>query len=269
MKLVVRDDDTCGFTPVDELRVCYSEIWDEVPVSLSVTPFRIPGDDRNLPPELAGNMDILPLHENAGLVDFLRCGIKDGRIDIAMHGYHHLCYNGLPEYVGGADLERKTIEGRKYLEGLLGTEVLTFVPPHNAISLEALPSLIMACMNIVNVPSIVKRAVHGRRIPGIRSLAAYYWHRKVKHHQYPYILDLGDHKEVSYHTVGPRSERKFLFEELHYCRDQEGVFVLATHYHAFNRQTRDGETVRKLLFDLLDQAKGMPDVSFVGVNSIW
>ena len=47
------------------------------------------------------------------------------------------------------------------------------------------------------------------------------------------------------------------------------IFVLATHYHAFSRQTGDGEPVRTLLFDLLDEAQGMPDVSFAGVNSIW
>lgn len=269
MKFVLRDDDTCGFTRVDELKDCYAELRGDIPVSLSITPFRIPGNDRNLSPELAGSMSVLPLHENPELVEFLRGGIQEGRFDVAMHGYHHLRYNGLPEYVGGYDLAHKTIEGRAYLEKLLGTRVLTFVPPNNAIGLDALQSVVAAGMNIVNIPSLLGRLFRRGRIPGIRSLLGYYWHRKVKHHQYPYVLDLGDHREVCFHTVGPRSNRKSLFGELQYCHEQDGIFVLATHYHAFARQTADDEPVRTLLFDLLDRAMGMPGVSFMGVNSIW
>ena len=86
---------------------------------------------------------------------------------------------------------------------------------------------------------------------------------------YPYILDMGDHKEVSYHTVGPRSQSKQLFSELDYCARNNGVFVLSTHYHAFERNTQDGGTVRALVFDLIDRAMAMPDTKFLGINAIW
>ena len=43
MKFLIRDDDTCAMTRPEELEACYREIWDEIPVGLSVTPFRIPG----------------------------------------------------------------------------------------------------------------------------------------------------------------------------------------------------------------------------------
>ena len=102
--VVIRDDDTCGFTNPEEIQACYEKIWDDIPISLSVTPFRIPGNDKNLPKHLMGSMGILPLHENNELVQMLRAEINAGRIDISMHGYHHLCYKGLPEYVGGEDL---------------------------------------------------------------------------------------------------------------------------------------------------------------------
>ena len=101
---MIRDDDTCWFTRPEEIRACYEKIWDDMPVSLSVTPYRIPGNDKNLPKHLFGSMEILPLHENTELLQFLRQEIEAGRIDISMHGYHHLCYHGLPEYVGGDDL---------------------------------------------------------------------------------------------------------------------------------------------------------------------
>ena len=269
MKVIVRDDDTCGFTQVDELNACYTDIWGEIPISLSVTPYRIPGTDRNLTGELAGSMDIMPLHENVELVDFLRRSLQDGQVDVSMHGYHHLRYNGLPEYVGGSDLERKTLEGKAYLDNLLSTSVVTFVPPNNVISLDAIGVVTKAGMNLVNVPSIWGRVFHGGRMPDVSQLLEFYLHRKVRNRQYRYILDMGNHKEVGFHTVGPRSKRKMLFEEMNYCHERDGVFVLAAHYHAFPRKTDDGESVKTLLFDLIDKAVGMSGVEFVGINSIW
>ena len=269
MIVVVRDDDTCGFTRPEEIQACYGSVWSDMPVSLSVTPFRIPGNDRNLPENLAGNMDTLPLHKAPGLVDFLKDGIRQGRMNIAMHGYHHLRYRGLPEYVGGSDLERKTIEGKEYLEKVLDTTVCAFVPPNNAISLTGVNAVVRAGMSLVHIPSLWGRAFRSGQLRVLLKAPGFYWHRKLRNRQYPYVIECGDHKEIGYHTVGPRSIRKRLFQELEYCREKNGVFVLATHYHAFDRKTENGETVRHLLFDLLETAQGFPGVSFQGINSIW
>jgi hypothetical protein len=38
MKFMVRDDDACGFTCVEELQNCYARIRDDVPVCLEVLP---------------------------------------------------------------------------------------------------------------------------------------------------------------------------------------------------------------------------------------
>lgn len=269
MRIVIRDDDTCGFTHPDEIHGCYENIWDDIPISLSVTPYRIPGNDKNLPKSLMGRMDILPLHENQDLVQMLRAEVVANRLDISMHGYHHLCYKDMPEYVGGEDLGNKTKEGRIYLEQLLGTTVLTFVPPNNAISPSGIAAVIGAGMNLVNVPSLWSVRRRPVTCMTLRHIPVYYWHRKVRKMPYPYVLDMGDHGEVEYHTVGPRSQRKQLYSELDYCAQNNGVFILATHYHAFDRKTQDGETVRSLVFNLIDRAMAKPDTKFVGINSIW
>ena len=86
---------------------------------------------------------------------------------------------------------------------------------------------------------------------------------------YPFILDLGDLEEVACHTVGPRSYFSALREELDYCHQVDGVFVLATHYHAFERQTEDGYAVGKVVNELVDMAAGFPGTKFVGFNAIW
>jgi len=269
MVIVIRDDDTCGFTQPGEIQACYEKIWDDIPISLSVTPFRIPGNDKNLPKHLMGKIETLPLHENQELVQMLRAEIIAGRIDISMHGYHHTCYNGLPEYVGGEELGKKTRDGRTYLENLLGLMVSSFVPPNNAISKGGISAVIDAGMNLVNVPSLWSVRRRPMTSKTIRHIPVYYWHRKVRKMPYPYVLDMGNHKEVGYHTAGPRSRRKQLFSDLDYCERNNGVFVISTHYHAFDRKTQDGETVRALVFDLIDRAIAWPDTEFVGINTIW
>lgn len=266
---VIRDDDTCGFTRPEEILACYEDIWGEIPVSLSVTPFRIPGGDRNLPKHLIGNNDVLPLHENNDLIQMLKEQIKERRVDISLHGYHHLCYDGLPEYVGGTDLTSKTKEGREYLEGLFETDVLSFVPPHNSIGLAGLDAISASHMNLVNVQSLFSNKRRSVTARSLMHAPAFYWHKKIRRRRYPYVLNLGDRKEVEYHTVGPGSSRNELFWELDYCCDKGGVFVLSTHYHAFDRQTQDGYKVRSVVYDLINHAMARKGVDFLGINSIW
>ena len=76
MKFIIRDDDTCGFTRVDELENCYKNILPEIPVSLSITPFRISREGDSF-----SHNNILykpyPLEKNEELVYFLKEKIKN------------------------------------------------------------------------------------------------------------------------------------------------------------------------------------------------
>lgn len=269
MKFVIRDDDTCGFTSPGEILACYESLWSDIPVSLSVTPFRVPGNDRNAPPLYKGSMEALPLERNKELVDFIREGTERGRLDITLHGYHHWRCRGLPEFVAGDGLQEKASKGKSYLNDLLNVDIRTFVPPNNSISRNGLSAIIEAGMNLAGTARLWSPA--SRRVT-VRSLAKYpsvWWHQHVRGRHYPFVLDLGDHEEVSCHTVGPRSLFGLLRKELDYCYQLDGVFVLATHYHAFERQTQDGYTVGKVVNELVDTAAGFPGVEFVGLNAIW
>lgn len=269
MRFVLRDDDTCAFTTPDELLACYRSFMESVPISLSVTPFRVPGAYAFVPQPFYGSTEPVALGTNNELVSFLRESVAKGLMDISIHGYHHAVYGGIPEYVAAANLIAKTQEAKGYLSQLLGKEVRTFVPPHNSIGKEGLRAVIQAGLNLVNIPSLWSWKVRDPGVENLLNMPRLYWHRKIRHRAYPHVLEFRDHKEVAYHTVGPGSNSKQLFDEFDYCYDNGGVYVLATHYHAFDQPVSSGGTVRDLVYALVDRAQGKPGVSYVGINEIW
>ncbi len=191
------------------------------------------------------------------------------QVDIALHGYHHDVYDGLPEYVAGGDLAAKTSRAKDYLSKLFGKEIKTFVPPHNSIGREGLRAVIQAKLNLVNIPSLWSWKVRGASLESYIKMPEFYWHRKIRRRTYPYVLEWADHKEVAYHTVGPDSIRDQMIDRFDYCHAVNGIYVLATHYHAFDFKVASGGTVRDLVYELVDRASGRQNVSFVGINDIW
>ena len=137
-------------TRPEDLENCYRSIWDQVPICLSVTPFRIPGRTTGVPESLLGSQTVLPLAECEPLLVFMREQISQGRFDLALHGYHHSRAEGLPEFVGGADLGAKARDGRAELERLFRRKVDTFVPPNNELSVQGFDAVVSAGMNLVN-----------------------------------------------------------------------------------------------------------------------
>ena len=119
MQFLIRDDDACALTRPEEIEQCYSRLWDEIPIGLSVTPFRIPEKAGfGMPEKRIDLNEPRPLGENGEMVAFLRQQIAAGRIFIALHGYHHARVLGEPEYVGGHDLAQKVPHPAGELRGL-------------------------------------------------------------------------------------------------------------------------------------------------------
>ena len=259
-------------TRPEDLQNCYQHVWDAVPICLSVTPFRIPGRTTGVPESLIGSEAILPLAECEELLGFLRDQIARGRIDIALHGYHHNRPSGLPEFVGGEALRQKALEGRHQLEELFGRPVRTFVPPNNQLSAAGFDAVVSAGMNIVN------NQTRARLIPpwtGFRAAA-----EAVVAARYALEARLGKpntfrirrfpgYQQAPYYTVGPDSDLATLQSELTACYQANGVFVLATHYHAFPKAMRSGETIRDGVMRLIDQAAAWDDVQFVDYERLW
>ncbi len=272
MKFLIRDDDTCAMTRPEELEACYGAVWDTIPVGLSITPFRVPGRSLGVPEHLLGSEVPLPLGDAPELVSFLREKIRERKLHVALHGFHHTRPSGQPEYVAGSDLERKTACGKRYLEELLGCRVDTFVPPNNQLGPEGFAAVAAAGLNLVNNQPY-PRSGSGPQSPrgGVDTLIAAQYalrNRLGRPNRFAIRSFLG-FKQAPYHTLGPGSSLDGLLEVLRECRRCSGVFILATHYHAFERRMLSGESIREGLQRVLAELGAYQGIELPTYAEIW
>lgn len=269
MQFLIRDDDTCAFTKPDDLIRCYEGIWDQIPVGLSVTPFRVPGDNHTVPEAYRGVGNALPLAENGEIVAFLKELQTARKAEVLLHGYEHTLPRGLPEYIGGDDLTTKTAKGKVYLEELLDCRIDTFVPPNNGIMRKGMEAIIAADLNLVALPAMLRPSFRPVGPENVTNFLKVKYFQTVKGMVYPRVLAFRDHKEVAYHSITPSQTLAELIERFVKCRAANGVFVAAIHYHAFESRLGSGETLRQALDILLDRAAGIPGIEYPTFNELW
>jgi hypothetical protein len=126
-------------------------------------------------------------------------------------------------------LARRVTDGRKYLEDLLDATIRVFVPPHNAIGRRGLRAI--AC-----------NGLHLGGVAGIRSgwspLSRATWRlwlrlrcwRKSGGLGIPWVLDLGDHREIAGTPVTPMASLRRNEATFESALALGGVFCAATHY---------------------------------------
>src|SRR5437667_9498923 len=119
MKVAIRDDDTCYFTPPEALERVYHDVWDAVPVCLATVPFAIGYERAGIPREHWHSGEAWPLDRNEGLVAALKNLIARRRATIALHGYTHQDYAEGVEFQAAPDLERRIADGRRALHDTL------------------------------------------------------------------------------------------------------------------------------------------------------
>jgi hypothetical protein len=288
MKCIIRDDDTCALTRVEELENCYGSV--DVPVCLSVTPFRIPGEYPGYTGDAAGKPQAL--ERNRELVAYLKEGYTNKKYDFAMHGYHHVHWQGEAgepagldpdfsdtgrpwwrEYLYGNDLLNKTAEGKQYLERVLDCRITTFVPPGNAISRQGLEAVICHGLNLIGVPKL--RLFGNPQRPSsinnyLNAARRMFWRlRHVRCNKYPFVLDFGDHKEVDYYLLYPSTDLGKLMEDIDFVHSVDGIFILSTHYYAFDRKIASGETIRDALGKVLEYLHAKDGVDFIDYHELW
>lgn len=255
MYFCIRDDDTSFFTSPEELERAYGEVSQWGPISLAIIPFCRAGTSKGIPEKVRGRWSVHPLHENRPLVEYLRAGIAEGRFEAMLHGYYHDEPHGQAEFVAGDDLARRVVDGRKYLEDLLGTTIRVFVPPQNTIGRQGLRAIALADLHLGGVAGV--RA-------GWSPLSRATWRvwlrlrrrRKRGGLGIPWILDLGDHREIAGNPVTPLSSvhrNEVVFES---ALTMGGVFCAATHYWELDvPSVHAGEpTVGEHLRRLVDRA---------------
>ena len=269
MYFCIRDDDTSFFTSPDELERAYGQVTKYGPISLAIIPFCRAGMSRGLPEKYRGLWSIHPLEENTALVQYLRHGIANGRYEAMLHGYHHDEPDTKREFIGGSDLRRKVREGKRYLEDLLHTRIRVFVPPHNAIDRSGLEA-------------ITREGLHLGGVAGVRSgwpvLSRTTWATWLRLRKWrvnggaglPWVLDLGDHREIAGTPITPLSSLQESEISFEHARQVDGVFCAATHYWEFDAPSRrsDAHTVGGHLRRLIDRAVTDPQVVWRSVGEI-
>jgi len=257
----IRDDDTNYFTSPSDLENAYSEFWHFGPVSISVVPFQKGCNTKGVPVEYRQSGDVYPLEANADLLQYLREKVRAGQLEIMLHGYHHEDIGDKPEFLAGANLLQKALDGKQYLEKLFNTPVKVFVPPHNAISRRGLRA-------------IVNAGLHLGGLSGLRTAWSPFswrsytnWFRVHKHKEfYPFVLNMGDHNEVMGNSVTPTSKLETLIHHLRYANQYRGVFCLATHYWEFDAPAP--VKVREQLREIIRVARSFEYMKWASLGDI-
>ena len=252
MEFCIRDDDTSYFTSPEELDRVYGEISLQGPVSLAVVPFHRAGTSKGVPARFRMRGTVHPLHENDALVEYLRNGISKGRFEVMLHGYHHDESDGLPEFTNRNDLLQRVSRGRKYLEDLFGTAVRVFVPPKNTIGAAGLRAIARESLHLGGTAGV--RA--GWPLMALATWKTWLHLRKWRRNGgvgVPWVLDLGDHREIPGNGVTPAANFEDNQARFHTAHALGGVFCIATHYWEMNAPSvhdnapRVGEHLRYLV----------------------
>ena len=269
MYFCIRDDDTSFFTAPEDLERIYGEVTKWGPVSLAVVPFHRAGTSKSVPEKFRGLWTVHPLHENSELVTYLRTGIGERRFEIMLHGYYHDEPTGQIEFAAGDHLAERVSAGKKYLEDLLDTEIRVFVPPRNTIGRQGLRAL--AAQNL-----------HLAGVTGVRSgwplLSRKTWQLWMKLRKWrksgglgvPWVLDLGDHRELAGNPVTPSSRIDQNEATFKIALELDGVFCIATHYWEMNAASvhMDNPTVVEHLHRLIDRARSNSRVVWRTVGQV-
>ena len=269
MEFCIRDDDTSYFTSPEDLEQVYGEIDVRGPVSLALVPFHRAGTSGCVPERLRMRGSVHPLHENRPLVDYLRKGISTGRFEAMLHGYHHDELDGLPEFTTREDLARRISHGRKYLEDLLGARIRVFVPPWNAIG-------------ALGLQAIAREGLHLGGTAGVRAgwspIARATWRTWLRLRRWrksgglgvPWILDLGDHREIPGNPVTPATSLHDNEARFQTALAMGGVFCVATHYWEMKTPSaqQGGASVAEHLRHLVTLAASNPQVVWRSVGDV-
>jgi len=247
MKFVIRDDDTNFFTAPKRLELIYANIWEEIPISFSVIPFvSSEANSGDIPNSVRGENKLFPIGRNEELVSAMKLWIREKRIEIMQHGYAHT----FKEYAkNNYEVFVKTIEAKRYLEKVFGTQISVFVPPNNSFSLSGSKAVIKAGMNILMAFS---------HFPWERPLDRYnfinfikmlnFYLRYGKKYRYPKPLRFKNHWEFGCYILGPSTTLEELKDGFLFSLRNKGDFCLATHYYAFFEYPR----MRDILYQFID-----------------
>lgn len=248
----VRDDDTSYYTSVKDLESAYSGYWGRVPISLAVIPFSVAKHrgDRIFTSQDC-KYEFAPISENKDLVSFLKEKVALGHVEIMLHGFTHEFKEVKGKLVSECiwktqdQILKDVMFGKKYLEDLFDTEIKTFVPPANDISVNGIKAIRECSLSLSGM-----MGRWGDRPISINYIKAWVkrwgW-RVIKGFPYPYALDYDRHIELYAHALNPFIEEESLIYDIRRASSHNANFVVATHYWAFEDSEKNGALLRAVV----------------------
>lgn len=277
MRFAIRDDDTNFFTTPAELEACYHDIWDEIPVTLSLIS-KVKGDwkhwidvvykQRHNTDWNAWRNDDTPhpIEDNAELVTFLKEKTKEHRLDLSFHAKYHRNEDAVQpkdmnnNYVHGAefytnrDLTNYIKQEVGHLSHLFQYPITVFTPPQNLLSMKGYEAVIDAGLNICGGGiTFHKKEKTPQGLINIAKQGIF----KLLHKEadYPHVLHYSRHNEIAYHyPLQPTTRLESLINDFEMVRRYDGDFVLSTHYIEFDYPMVYDEsiTMKQVLLSFLD-----------------
>ncbi len=61
----------------------------------------------------------------------------------------------------------------------------------------------------------------------------------------------------------------YIVRHFELCKKFNGVFIFATHYHAFEKKMKSGEYLKDVLDTLVEKAKSTEGVQFCTYRQLW
>jgi len=280
MNLAIRDDDTNFFTTPDDLIEAYADIWDRVPITLFVVPFMM-GNWKSWIYERHFNYQnldfnkynldkkIYPIGDNKELVSFLKEKSEKGCIEIAMHGIHHRNLDlNIPyfknnrgenaEFFTDRDLTSQLSESKRYLEELFEIDIKVFSPPQNLLSHRGYWSVVNNNLNLVynRSPLFFCRNVNDL---GVFNSSVLFYSALVEKLNCRNASGLNGFTkanniiELLHKPLQPSTNIDNLIKEvMKNMQNSLQVFVLSTHYFAFQQYFDPSRSLKKNLIKLLD-----------------
>lgn len=274
--LIIRDDDLSYWTNPEDIEKVYKPLFDrKIKISFATIPFAVQMFN-------AGNFDTfyqdenssMPIGENNDIVEYIKDKIEQGLVEIMLHGYNHLysfesqgiiktaTYENLEQsrinnknikFIGEYNyqcfhvLNKRTKEGKEYLEDIFKEKITNFVPPSNQIGKDGIKAIVN---NNLNLSGLIGRK-YNREIT-LKGIWTYLDRIKFSLQNrgvtYPKISDYGKHKELTGYALTPITNLEKYQKQLDYCLENNLPFQIATHYWEIN------EELKKTFFDFIDNA---------------